>query len=830
MPQTGLKTLAKGLLFPSYFIFLLLGINIYRTFEKEGEEENPGFYNQWFNEKKNAQGIIPALMRQKWAAWDRNNGLITNRAGNPIETVTQLGPNNTGGRTRALWVHPTNENIMLAGGISGGIWRSTDKGASWSAINDQEVSLMPSCIDANPQNPNTIIYGTGESRANSADVDGNGIYRSYDGGKTFKVIASTANKTLFNAIWDVKYSLDDTNVIFVATNNNGLLRTDDGGQTWSTVMAVSGAKQVNHLVVMPGGKILCSAYGNNFYYSNQNGITGSFTAISSLPNKPAAGTYGRVQIAGCKKYPNVVYALYSDVDFSDGPMAFYKSSDSGRTWKQLTTPTNIDASYSNYTLMLGVNPNDSNKIVAGAVYIMQSSDGGNTWASKVTGHSDHHAYAPILTKPDEFLVGTDGGVFLYKWSAGAATDLNKGYISTQFYAGAFGPSGLVAISGAQDNGTHVTNGPLSTIKAYGADGGYCHIGLQTGSVAYLSTQNQGIRRISSFVSTVAGSSVAIDDSRFTSDGVDFVNSYALNPADESQLYYRTARGLYRSSTSGELWDYIMQRGNIKAIAVENAENPVVYCGGGGSALYRLKSAGTVSATGNDKVYTNTAPSSVSSDFINCINIHPYDNNTILVAYSNNSNNARLWKVTGFDQNSVKWTNISGNLPVGLPVNYVAQDPSRPMEMMFAGTDFGLYYTTDSGKTWSKETRIPNVAVFEVKMREDRTLFVFTHGRGIFSIKLTADSKGSAGIKTHSANSEFKVYPNPAASSLSFKLPNVNESFYCRIYDMNARLLIEKNMNPGINHNLDISSLNNGQYFIRIQYANKTLTQKFSVIK
>lgn len=822
-------TILKGLQFPGYFVLTVVLVNLFYSGPSRKEKEHPGFFNQWFNEKKNSDGIIPAFMRQKWAAWDRQNGLLTNRADNPIETVTQLGPNTTGGRTRALWIHPTNENIILAGGISGGMWRSTNKGVSWTAVNDQEVSLMPSCIASNPLNPNTIIYGTGESRANSADVDGNGIYMSVDGGKSFKVLSSTSNKAAFNSIWDIKYSLDDTNVIFAATNSSGLLRSDDNGQSWSAALSVSGAKQINHIVVMPGGRILCAAYGNTVYYSDQNGAAGTFVAINAFPNKPAAGLYGRIQIAECKKFPNVVYALYSNVTFSGTPLAFYKSSDYGQTWKSTTVPTNIGASYQNYTLMLGVNANDSTKIVAGGVNVMRSNNSGSTWFDVTEGHSDNHTFVPILTKPDEFLIGSDGGVHLYKWSStGTPTSLNTSYVTTQFYAGGYGPTGLITIAGTQDNGTHVTTGALASTKAFGADGAYAHIGLQTGFVAYLSTQNEGIRRIDNFVAATPGGSVSISDAAFTTDGVDFINSYMMNPADETQLYYRTTRGLYRSTTSGETWDFIIQRGNIKAIAVEAKEDPIVYCGGNGSALYRLTNAASSTGTAKDKVFTSQVPSSVAGSFINCIDINPKDNNTVLIAFSNNSNAGRVWKATGFAQNSLKWTNISGNLPVGLPVNYVAQDPSRPMEMMFAGTDFGLYYTADSGKTWAKETRIPNVAVFEVKMRADRTLFAFTHGRGIFALKLSDASQGSASVKQNVANTNvLKLFPNPAVNQINVELPQILGTAETNIYNISGQVVKTVYLKGGKN-TIAVGSLSAGAYYIRSKFNGKAITQKFYI--
>ena len=188
--------LSLSLLFPTLALFGLYSLISLGQNEKSNgnsQKENaqhPGYYEQWFQEKKDANGQIPPFLRSQWAQYDAKK--LDRRAGNsPIDTVIELGPNNVAGRTRALWVDPRNEKIILAGAISGGLWRSENGGTSWKPINEHEVSMMPSALTSNPYNHNEVYYGTGESRANSADVDGEGVFKSTDGGKTFNQLSST---------------------------------------------------------------------------------------------------------------------------------------------------------------------------------------------------------------------------------------------------------------------------------------------------------------------------------------------------------------------------------------------------------------------------------------------------------------------------------------------------------------------------------------------------------------------------------------------------------------------------------------------------------------
>jgi len=768
--------------------------------------ENPGYFLQWFEEKKNANGEIPSWLNAAWHRADLRN--MSLRSGeNPIDTVYELGPQQTGGRTRAILVDRRNDNIILAAGVSGGVWRSENGGTNWTPLNDQQSSMIVSCLVQDPFNPDVMYFGTGEAREAGVDVPGDGIFKSTDGGRSFQQLSSSRGLSGMDEVWTLEHSLTDSNTLFAGTEK-ALYRSTNGGSTWE--VAYSNAR-ASDIICFPDGKVLFTRISTGIYISDSSGKPGTFKFVTDA-DIPAQGAYGRIEVDYCKRFPKVLYALFEGPNFSSNATAFMKSSDGGRTWTRRAVPTSIGSGYQTYCVMLGCSPTDSNRVVTGGVNMAISTNGGSSWSNSPTGHADHHVVAKMSNNQDFYLVGSDGGVWRHRWSATSANpvDLNRGYRTTQFYAGGFGMSGDKVIGGTQDNGTHFTKGNFLSSKIYGADGAYAHIGLQDGTVAYGSTQNDGIFRVDNFEQ--AGQFISgINSDSFNIEGVDFINAYQMNKADQYQLFYRTNAGLHFTQDGGDSWRKITRRlVNIKAIGVSNEKNPTIYIGGASAMFYRADSILTKGFF-REVNLSNSVPTSVTNDMLKCIIVHPRDKYTVYVSFNNINAQPRVWRVRKTNTGTPVWENVSGNLPASLPVNFVQCDPYKPDSVLYAATDFGLYYTTNGGATWVKESRVPNVYIPEIKLREDGTLFIITHGRGIMAAKVKVDPTASVERITNLPT--LRCWPNPANNLLSVETPA--GTYQLEVYNLNGQQIFRKQSSGSV-HTMSTASWQNGYYLIRVQ--------------
>lgn len=694
---------------------------------KETQAEHPDYYQQWFEMKKDENGEIPSGLYTAWYDYDQQQlARYGNRiAAAPFASTDFIGPNTVGGRTRALLIDASNENRIFAGCISGGLWRSTNGGTNWSPLNDAATSLGVSCISQSPLNSNNILYGTGESRANSSGVPGDGVFRSTNGGASFTQLSATTGIAAMDYCWAIQHSKTDVNTVYLGTNTGGLYRSTDNGNSWSQVYSTG---SIVDIVTFNNGGVLIARRNSGLFYS-PTGNSGTFTQVtdSDFPS-----SFYRIEIAEYKANDNIVYAAFEKT--SGGCEALLKSTDGGTNWTPVATPS-IGQTYSYYCFFLGVSANNSNRIACAGVSLRYSTNGGSSWSNASTSHADHHSFAAYTGNPDEMLIGNDGGVFRFNWnSMNTFTDLNDGYYTTQFYAGDFAPTGTITIGGTQDNGTFRVGSNFKKVR--GGDGAYCHISQQNGAIAYSSYQNGSMSRTTNFTATTPSWSGINTNTTMNGEGYLFINPYQINYADGDQLYCRTSSGIWRTNNQGSSWSKLT--GSISglfAIGCTQVANPTVYIGGSSARFYRINNASTAAA-GSEVDLSASVPSSVTNDYLAAITPHPSQNSTLYIGFSDFKNNPRAWKVTNSTAASPTWTNISGDLPTRLPVNYIQADPNDPDNSLFAATDFGLYYTTNGGTNWIKEPSIPNVSIHEMKIREtDRALFLFTHGRGIWKLDL-----------------------------------------------------------------------------------------------
>ncbi|MBI4907141.1 MAG: hypothetical protein HY820_26175 [Acidobacteria bacterium] len=347
----------------------------------------------------------------------------------------ELGPGNIGGRTRSLLIHPVNHNIMYAGGVAGGVWKSLDAGDSWTALNDLLPHLAVGSMAMDPRNPDTLYIGTGESFAGDG-LRGIGIFKTTDGGTSFQLLESTRNSNFYGTN-KLVISPNDSNRVYAATQT-GIFRSTDGGANWQRVWVATGS--------LCQDLAIRTDQPNDYMYAacraNLPSSNGTVTNGLILRNTDAAGdgtweqVYSdplmrRTSLAIAPSSQSIIYAMAASAEggsFSGGLLAVYRSASNGDSGSWEPTVTNKDPSrlnsglltnrqgyladlcspngtrtfsnQGNYDNVLAVDPVDPNIVWTGGIDLFRSDDGGRNWGvasfwnvartSSAFAHADHH--------------------------------------------------------------------------------------------------------------------------------------------------------------------------------------------------------------------------------------------------------------------------------------------------------------------------------------------------------------------------------------------------------------------------------------------------------
>ena len=421
-------------------------------------------------------------------------------------TWEEMGPNNVGGRVRALLIDNTNPSIMYAGGVNGGLWKSTTAGQSWVAV-PLDGSLAVSSICQTPAGD--IYVGTGEGLAQPGNTNHNtgafgaGIYYKSASGSTFSKIANTASWTKINRL------ASDMNGKVYAATNVGLKSTTDGGATWDNKVG-----SYNDVKTMSNDVIVIASSGNKVYVA-KDGVNWTTSPL------PASGT-GRIELAMAPTNHAYMYAVLAS---SGGAFqGIYRSTDTASSWYQIavggSTSFNLFGSnnqgwYDNVAMVHGSNPDI---VFVGGIDMWKgekvSATGPFSWTKKtlwnasehssIYVHADQHAYIQHPTQPNTFYIGCDGGIFKTIDGGISFATLNKNFNVTQFYAVSSHPNGG-AIGGTQDNGTQFVdlqgNSPQQARKVRGGDGGWAAASMLNQEVIFASIYYGDVARSADFGET-----------------------------------------------------------------------------------------------------------------------------------------------------------------------------------------------------------------------------------------------------------------------------------------------------------------------------------------
>jgi len=795
----------------SSFVLLIIGcqqivkVNTKKT-TAESPAPLPGYYGQWLFIKTNGSNILPDMSKYQW-----QNGFNKRATSNALINVYEYGPSNVGGRIRAIVVDKLNPSRLIVGSASGGIFVSDNNGASWRPINDQALSPSVTGMSQNPFLPNIIYYCTGEAQGNSADLLGAGVFKSVDGGNSFTQLPATTTAA-FTQNWTIKCSPKDTQTLYVGTHAAGLWRSTDGGLTFSRVYNTG--IEINDLELLPDGSVLFTVKGSGVFRS-ASGNLGSFSKVASINSTSSA----RGELAVCKNFPNVVYAAISGPDnsYSGVLKDFYKSSDGGKTFSTRTNPTGIiNFGFTWYCMSMTVKDNDSNAIYAGGVDIGYSLNGGLSWSSANEQHADNHI---AVNSGNKMYLGSDGGLCYYDWSnLNQFTSLNNGLNITQIYAGDVSPHAVAILGGCQDNGTKEgKNLNKSFTSVFGADGGYSFYHAQTSTVKYYATQNGAVYR----------NGINVSNNIPTSDAKWFIHPYHVSQSNGEIMVYPSNRILYYSTNGGSSFKNLttVSSGRLFSSATSEGNNPSVFSGGS-SILVAVDSANKT--TPLVKNLRQAMPLAIRASFVGSIKVVPGFRDKIYIGFNNIADSGRIYMASKVFNDTPVFTNISGNLPRGLPVNWVECDPMNPERIIFAGTDYGLYITEDGGNNWIKDTRFPSTVISNIRIHKNmKDIYFFTHGRGVFKGQINNSGFSSIEDKNDKALLAL-LFPNPAKDMLNISFKTAVSGTY-HVYDIQGKEVLSGELN-GERHTVSTSALQNGQYVIVYQTSSGTGKQKFSIMQ
>lgn len=765
---------------------------------------------EWLRLHDPTTGLIPLGIRERELTFattlpsteSRSHTILNKSTQSQVSTWNERGPENIGGRTRALAYDISDSTTILAGGVSGGMWRSTDGGSTWNKTTSAGSLQSVSCLaqDTRSGHRSTWYYGTGEYRGNSADgggsayYNGDGVFKSTDGGLSWANLSSTSSGTpqsfdqFFDYVWNV--ATDPSNasqdVVYAATYG-AIYRSTNGGMSWSVVLGGSSPySNMTDVQVTSTGV----AYATASSGSTMSGIwrsTNGTTWTNITPSTGFASSYGRMVIGIAPSNENVMYVLLEGATSGTRTNTHqlwkytYLSGDgsgTGGSWVNrggnLPNQSGLSGNavfdtQGGYDMLVKVKPDNENFLIVGGTNLYRSTDafattsnwtriggyaGPTTYSLYTNHHPDQHAGAFKPGTSLTFISGDDGGVQRTMNDSASTvvwTSLDNSYFTTQFYAvgldhGTIGDNGVVG--GMQDNGSWLTTSSDALTpwtNELSGDGTFCAI-ADGGASLYVSAQNSQIYRI-----TGTGY-VEVDPTGGT--GYLFVNPFTLDPNNNSIMYLAGGSVLWRNSnvtaipvdnsqtTKSTNWlslsNTTVSGHTISAVAVSKSPANTVYFGTDNGELFKLTGANSGNPSPTDIWTGKGFPSGA---YVSCIAVDREGGDSAIAVFSNYSVISLFWTTNA----GSSWTNISGNLEQnsdgsgdGPSCRWATIVHGLSSVHYYVATSTGIYSTTSLNDTltvWSQEgsSEIGNVVADMIDAREsDGTVIAGTHGNGVFS--------------------------------------------------------------------------------------------------
>jgi photosystem II stability/assembly factor-like uncharacterized protein len=686
-----------------------------------------------------------------------------------------IGPAVTSGRVVAFAVDPRDRKKFFVAVASGGVWKTVNGGTTWTSVFDSEGSYSIGAIALDPNNPSTVWVGTGECNSQRSVGYGDGVYRSDDGGKSWKNVGLKTSEHIGRIVIDPR----DSNVVFVAAQGplwspggeRGLYKTVDGGKTWKAVIPGTENTGATDVVIDPSDPnvmyaatwqrrrhffTLVNGGPESALYKSVDGGNNWTKLRSGLP----PGDLGRIGIAVSPVDTNVVYATVEATGTASG---IFRSNDRGATWER-TSPSIAQAMY--YAQIVA-DPKNVDRIYIPNVIFQVSDDAGRTQRplGERLKHVDNHAIWVDPKDTDYLLVGCDGGVY-ESFDRGANWNFKANLPVAQFYDVDVDNNVPFyhVYGGTQDNNS--LGGPARTRNASGivnsdwyatngGDGFHSVVDPTDSNIVYAESQNGGIVRFDKRsgdrvdINPIEGK--GIESQRYNWD-----TPFIISPHSHTRLYF-AGHKLFKSDNGGDDWTVVsgdltrrLDRNALPVMgkiwgpdAIEKNVSTALY--GNASALSESpKKAGLIYVGTDDGLIQVTEddgktwrkidkfPGVPDMSYIARVLASRYDENTVYALLNNHQNGDFKPYVLKSTDKGRTWSSITSKLPERGSLYAIAEDHVDP-NLLFVGTEFGLYFTQDGGTRWVQlKGGLPTIPIRDIAVqRIENDLVLATFGRGFY---------------------------------------------------------------------------------------------------
>ena len=691
-----------------------------------------------------------------------------------------IGPALMSGRISDIVIHPENENVWYVTAGSGGVWKTENSGTTWKSIFDGQKSYSIGCISLDPQNPNIIWVGTGENVGGRHVAYGDGIYKSEDGGNSWKNMGLKKSEHLSKII----VHPNNSNIIWVASQGplwskggeRGVFKSIDGGKSWQQTLGDSEWVGATDLLIDPRNSDLLYAAtwqrhrtvagylgggpGTAIYKSNDGGDNW-IKLKKGLPKS----NMGKIGLVLSPQKPDVIYAAI-ELDRRTGGV--YKSENQGGSWKKMSDAV-AGGTGPHYYQELYASPHNFDEIYLADNYMQVSFDGGKTFVrmNETEKHVDNHAVAFKSSDKNYILVGCDGGLY-------ESFDKTKNWKFidnlplTQFYKIAVDDNKPFynIYGGTQDNNTQGAPSRTDNIHGIrnsdwfiilGGDGHQPATEPGNPNIVYAQWQRGNLNRHD----RLTGENINIKPQPAFGEKTERFNWDApilVSPHNPKRLYFASQR-VWKSEDRGDSWETISEdlTNNIERIstpfygskqkwnnawdvrAMSNystitslSESPIqeglIYAGTDDGIIQITENGGESWKKINYKKFSGLPETA----FVNDIKTDLFDKNTVYVVFDNHKYGDYNPYIYKSKNKGFTWQKLTNNLPDNTILWRLVQD-HKNKKLLFLGTEFGVYFTNNGGDEWIKlKGGLPNISVRDIAIQKNENdLVLGTFGRGIY---------------------------------------------------------------------------------------------------